>query len=97
LLQLTILAAQKLTRAKAKAKNIFFFLRASGNIEHFWCGGKLLNRLSAVAAHAISRKLYAIVATRHPHARRALIFVALIIKIVSCNNKKFHGLPLNLL
>jgi hypothetical protein len=32
----------------------------SGNTEHFWCGGKLLNRLSAVAAHAIPRKLYAI-------------------------------------
>jgi hypothetical protein len=43
-------------------------LRASGNTEHFWCGGKLLNRLSAVAAHAIPRKLYAIVATRHAHA-----------------------------
>jgi hypothetical protein len=44
------------------------FLRASGTIDHFWCGGKLLNRLSAVAAHAIPSKLYAIVATRHVHA-----------------------------
>jgi hypothetical protein len=33
-----------------------------------------------------------------PHARRALIFVALFIKIVSCNNKHFfHGLPTKLL
>jgi hypothetical protein len=43
-------------------------LRASRNTEHFWCGGKLFYRLSAVAAHAIPRKLYAIVATRHAHA-----------------------------
>jgi hypothetical protein len=67
LLLLTILAAQKLTRAKAH--NIIFCERLDfSNIEHFWCGGKLLNRLSAVAAHAIPRKLYAIVATRHAHA-----------------------------
>jgi hypothetical protein len=57
LLQLTILAALKLTRAKAQ--NIIFVASVSGNTEHFWCGGKLLNRLSAVAAHAIPRKLYA--------------------------------------
>jgi hypothetical protein len=60
LLQLTILAARKLTRAKAQNIKYFF--------EHFWCGGKLLNRLSAVAAHAIPSNLYAIVATRHAHA-----------------------------
>jgi hypothetical protein len=69
LLQVTILVALKLTRAKAQ--NIIF-LRASGNTEHFWRGGKLLNRLSAeaeaVEAHAIPRKLYAFVAVRHAHA-----------------------------
>jgi hypothetical protein len=31
-------------------------------------GGKLQNRLSVVAAHAIPRKLYAIEDTRHAHA-----------------------------
>jgi hypothetical protein len=66
LLQLTIFAALKLTRAKAH--NIIFVASMTGNTQHFWCGGKLLNRLSAVAAHAIPRKLYAIVATRHAHA-----------------------------
>jgi hypothetical protein len=45
-------------------KHNYSFLRASGNTEHFWCGGKLLNWLSAVAAHAIPRKLPA---TRTPH------------------------------
>jgi hypothetical protein len=39
------------------------------------------------------RKLYAIKDTRHAHARGALIFVALIVKILSCNKKKkIHGL-----
>jgi uncharacterized protein YciI len=44
-------------------------LRASGNSKNFWCGGKLLNRLSAVALHAIPQQaICAIVATCHKHA-----------------------------
>jgi hypothetical protein len=80
----SILVALKLTQAKAQ--NIIF-LRASGNTEHFWCGGKLLNRLSAVAAHAITAQAICY-CSYPPRALRALIFVALIIQIVSCNNKK---------
>jgi hypothetical protein len=49
------LAALKLTRANAQ--NIIFVASACGT-------------LSVVAAHAILRKLYAIIDTRHAHAAR---------------------------
>jgi hypothetical protein len=52
------------TNPSQSPKHHFCWKSVSGNTEHLWCGGKLLNRLSAVLAHDIPRKLFAIVATR---------------------------------
>jgi hypothetical protein len=90
LLQLTILAALKLTRPGPKPKTSFL-LRARARVEHW-------SKLSVVAAHAIPRKLYAIKDTRHAHAARCPKIRGSHRQNLSCNKKKKnHGLRSKLL
>jgi hypothetical protein len=85
LLQLTILAALKLTRAKAQ--NIIYFF---ASVWYHWAF--LVWRQAFEQAKRCGSSRHPVQAICYcsypPRKRRAFIFVALIVKIRSCNNKK---------
>jgi hypothetical protein len=90
-----ILAAVKLTRAKAK--NIIYFF---GSVWYHWAFLVWRQAFEQAKLCGSSRhpKQAICYCSYPPRARRALIFVALIVKIGSCNNNLFfHGLPSKLL